>query len=67
MSEWQAIDTAPKDDLVLLSCVGWPAARGGKWPVKVGGYWSGGWNVFGASWKPTHWMPLPSPPPLRNE
>jgi uncharacterized protein with PIN domain len=31
-------------------------------PIKVGGYWDGRWNVFGASWEPTHWMPLPAPP-----
>ena len=64
MSEWQPIETAPKGgELVLLSDVGWPhATRRGGAPVKVGGWWDERWNIFGASWKPTHWMPLPEPP-----
>jgi hypothetical protein len=57
---WQDINTAPKDELVLLSAVGWHPFKPS--PVKVGGYWDGKWNIFGASWKPTHWMKLPAPP-----
>lgn len=66
---WQGIASAPKDGLVLLACVGWPAAAAKKalWPVKVGGWWAGGWNIFGASWEPTHWMPLPPAPTLPAE
>jgi hypothetical protein len=61
VSEWQPIETAPRDRLLLLACADWPfiRARDKPIPVKVGGWWSEGWNVFGASWKPTHWMPLP--------
>jgi hypothetical protein len=62
---WQPIETAPKDGrLMLLTCVGWPPSeiRGEPWPVKVGGYWDGKWNVFGASWAPTDWAVLPSAP-----
>ncbi len=64
MTDWQLIETAPKDGLVLLACVGWPAAaaKGAPWPVKIGGWWAGAWNIFGASWEPTHWAPLPTPP-----
>lgn len=34
----------------------------GDWRRKVG-YWNcGKWVVYGASWTPTHWMPLPATP-----
>ena len=62
---WQSIETAPKDGtLVLLSCVGWPHSiiRHEPWPIKVGGWWKTRWDIFGASWEPTHWQPLPPAP-----
>lgn len=63
MSEWQKIETAPKDTLLLLACANWPLmVKGRPVPIKVGGYWDDQWNIFGASWVPTHWMPLPNPP-----
>ncbi|UVS93515.1 DUF551 domain-containing protein [Burkholderia glumae] len=35
----------------------------GDWRIKVGYLGEqGGWHVFGGSWTPTHWMPLPEPP-----
>ena len=37
----------------------------GDWRIKAGGRNSGmpgGWQVFGASWTPSHWMPMPLPP-----
>lgn len=40
----------------------------GDWRIKVGGYapdYPGafhGWHIHGASWRPTHWMPLPPAP-----
>ncbi|EOZ4718016.1 DUF551 domain-containing protein [Enterobacter hormaechei] len=34
----------------------------GDWRRKVGYWHRGKWVVYGASWTPTHWMPLPSPP-----
>ena len=59
--EWQPIETAPKDEMLLLAgefdCQG-------DWRIKVG-YWDEDtkkWKVFGASWTPSHWMPLPDPP-----
>ncbi|EDV6680171.1 DUF551 domain-containing protein [Salmonella enterica subsp. enterica serovar Newmexico] len=42
--------------------------RKGDWRVKWGTYVPGhpdaqdGWIIPGASWLPTHWMPLPEPP-----
>lgn len=33
------------------------------WRIKVGGLSCEGiWTVFGASWTPSHWMPLPTAP-----
>ncbi|WP_186257830.1 DUF551 domain-containing protein [Burkholderia gladioli] len=35
----------------------------GDWRIKVGYLGEqGGWHVFGGSWTPTHWMPLPASP-----
>ncbi|EJH0447828.1 DUF551 domain-containing protein [Salmonella enterica] len=42
--------------------------RKGDWRMKGGTYIPGhpdaqdGWIIPGASWLPTHWMPLPEPP-----
>ena len=63
MSEWQPIETAPKDktDILVLS-----EGR------VVEAYWEGSrsrgyWDSFFQSYEseslePTHWMPLPAPP-----
>lgn len=34
----------------------------GDWRRKVGYWHEGKWVVYGASWTPTHWMPLPAGP-----
>ena len=34
----------------------------GDWRKKVGYRLAGKWTVYGASWTPTHWMPLPAAP-----
>lgn len=64
--EWQDIKTAPKDGTkILLSC---PARRGEYPGVVEKCYWhvwghaSGKWWDWVCPDKPTHWMPLPSPP-----
>jgi len=67
MSEWQKIDSAPHNQLVLLFC----PHRGVSNPERIElDYASHGWTRDGAStmshhaWA-TYWMPLPEPP--RNE
>lgn len=61
MSEWQPIETAPRDGTDVLLYLD------GRMPC-VAGYFRDGWYSFDAPEKalgffaPTHWMPLPSPP-----
>lgn len=64
MSEWQPIETAPKDGRDILL---WPT----RWPRKKIdlGFWndgSGSWSLSTdieySPQNPTHWMPLPEPP-----
>ena len=66
-SEWQPIETAPKDGTPII------AYRPTKPPHVEGMYWAGPGGEGGAwywhydgdgptSTPPTHWMPLPTPP-----
>jgi hypothetical protein len=68
MSEWQPIETAPKDGATILGFADGDMAVV-KWyqedRIPEGGYWS--LTVCGAyaesgEWWPTHWQPLPEPP-----
>jgi hypothetical protein len=70
MSEWQPIQTAPKDARVMLWLDGpirAPKPVFGRWiqPAnpRIPGFWM---TEGGGSAKPTHWMPLPDPPILRE-
>ena len=60
--QWQPIETAPKDCELLLYGEYTSGAKG-----LVQGAWNHGGAMFGPHWmggiiRPTHWMPLPSPP-----
>lgn len=68
MSDWQPIETAPKDGTQVL--VG-RFVPGDKYDRRIRvDWWHGhmkhGYTGFGhfnpIYWPPTHWMPLPAPP-----
>ena len=64
MSEWQPIETAPKDADIL----GWngKSMTTVRW-VWFPGYWAlseAGGYTEDDEWEPAHWMPLPEPPNL---
>lgn len=63
---WRSIKEAPKDRLILLSMV--PHRGFLQAPIKVGGWRAdkNEWEIFGGSWKPTHWTLLPEPPQETN-
>lgn len=61
---WQPIETAPADTILLLAA---EFDHPGDWRIKVGykqvfDETDHQWHVFGASWIPTRWMPLPPTP-----
>lgn len=56
MSEWQPIETAPRDRTDVLVLLANNSVRVARYVVG----WAtvpGGWTLY-----PTHWMPLPAPP-----
>jgi hypothetical protein len=73
MSEWQTIESAPKDGTrVDLYAKTWRAESddfvSSRFPDC---YWTNGdsmtnrrahWSRLDTGWHPTHWMPLPDPP-----
>jgi hypothetical protein len=68
MSNWQPIETAPKDDKYILICCYWNNEPDLKL-VKCT-YWKNddwGWECYSKVYYEnyvtfTHWMPLPEPP-----
>ena len=59
MSQWQPIETAPKDGTLI--CGAW--MYGSRWETRAL-YWNGhDWECPTGDWyyDPTHWMPLPPP------
>lgn len=59
--QWQPIETAPMDTQLLLAA---EFDGPGDWRIKTGYFdsKSSKWALWGASWKPTRWMPLPALP-----
>lgn len=56
MSEWQPIDTAPRDGTEIVVYTADLDAMGVAW-------WEHGqWTVGESGWEPTHWIPVPPPP-----
>ena len=79
-SQWQPIETAPKDAVVLLFGLLVPHADDRHLhsaldqPKRFTGYWDeidDAWCPVGSTWtgpwiEPTHWMPLPGPPVVQG-
>lgn len=74
MSEWQPIESAPKDNPILLYVVQRPdmyceaVGEPDGWQHMDVGYWDPierDWVTW-HSGDPTHWMPLPEPPTLKT-
>lgn len=65
MSEWQPIETAPKDGTRIVLATS-DTAYAGRWAESqyIGMWWMSGDYVaaFSKMNPPTHWMPLPQPP-----
>ena len=69
MSEWQPIETAPKDGTLILAwdgcqhdiCEWWDGSISG---VRGPSERDAGWWIDNdrGEMKPTHWQPLPDPP-----
>jgi hypothetical protein len=78
MSYWQPIETAPKDQIIILyrPNAPWPAIKvaPGKYnndeyakkPKPFWEIWLCIWNgkTVSRNYEPTHWQPLPEPPVL---
>jgi len=72
MTEWQPIETAPKDGTYIIAWCVHPHAKHSAQPISDGyaqpviAKWidhnGGGWMWHGLSCEFTHWMPLPQPP-----
>lgn len=60
LSEWQPIETAPKDEQVVLYHV--PGQRK-PFMCRADDYWSGLAAYLDGA---THWMPLPAPPEVKG-
>lgn len=63
-SEWQPIETAPKDRPIIVS--NGEAVGEAQYHESAEGWWWAGYHPTDASdgcvWQPAHWMPLPAPP-----
>lgn len=67
MSEWQPIDSAPKESGKYLFCFGDSNGQFIK-VVELGFTVDDNWYLIGYHSKdPTHWMPLPEPPIEKEE
>ena len=61
MNEWNLIATAPRDGVEIITFWWegtWPCMSIAHWDGIQSGWYDGEWDIY-----PTHWMPLPEPPP----
>lgn len=73
-NEWQPIETAPKDGIAILAYVPDPWSNEESIQIQVIVNWGGRYGIHSSNpkwvcsiyeafnFKPTHWMPLPTPP-----
>lgn len=73
MTYWQPIETAPRDGTVVLLFM--PDARDpgidvgfwSEWTIEKigeeGAEWADPWSHLAIDTEPTHWLPIPKPPP----
>lgn len=70
MTDWQPIDTAPKDERVLIWSPSWEQAFLAVWTESFGGHWMPEYAevpmLDEPEDHPTHWMSLPSAPPAKQ-
>jgi hypothetical protein len=60
MTQWQPIETAPKDGTVVLACeIDYYPESVASANFESGSWW---WHMEGSRATPTHWQPLPPPP-----
>jgi hypothetical protein len=62
MTEWQPIETAPKDGTLVDL---WSGLHGNRWTDyswAAGRWWRYSFGYEPFEFNPTHWMPIPSPP-----
>jgi hypothetical protein len=59
MSEWQPIETAPRDGRTILVRQGDWAPHHAYWRKECHEWWA---IEYHGCPRPTHWMPLPAPP-----
>jgi hypothetical protein len=63
MSDWQSIETAPKDGTMVLLAWGTCSVASGFWWTPDRFSPVGHWHIGDTEDRlPTHWMPLPDPP-----
>jgi hypothetical protein len=61
MSEWQPIETAPKDRPIMLAGQWGGFGQSGEWDIQIGTWLINRFQHVGTD-VPTHWMLLPKPP-----
>lgn len=60
--KWKPIETASKDQEIILAGQWNGFGQSGQWDIKIGRWLVNRFPHIGSTGKPTHWMPLPEPP-----
>lgn len=73
MSDWRPIETAPKDGTFILAVIAgfkpavvrFMCAPGRSDWIDSSDNWTS--DIGGPFWEPTHWMPLPDSPKVKEQ